>query len=345
MAACCHAISMVSVARNGLVPRKFTLRYKICPRVDRREADRKEVMMSLVPFPDRPTNAFVASPGLSRPVDQTSVTNKLLLGLEPRDFQHIAPLLRRVPLRPRQTLIEPNIPVREVYFIERGIASIVSRSRGERPIEVGMIGCLGLVGLPAVLGTNRSPFRCIMQISGAALRMSAEDLQHTMQESAGFRQLLMNYMQALMVQQAQITLCNTRHMIKQRVGRWLLMGLDRLEGNALPVTHDLLGRMLGVRRAGVTVVVSEMEASGILCRGRGQVTILDRDKLERSACDCYSLIRREYDRLIVHHSGSCDGFASDRSPGFGVDRSEPPASADSALPCGEAGRPPVIFRQ
>jgi CRP-like cAMP-binding protein len=303
-------------------------------------------MMRPVPFDDHAINELIVAAGTgsvsSRPVDRASVTSKLLLGLAPRDFQQIAPLLRRVPLRPRQTLVEPNIPVREVYFIERGIAGIVSRSRHDRPIEVSMIGCLGLVGLPAVLGTNRSPFRCVVQIPGAALRMSAEDLQQAMQESPGFRQLLMNYVQALMVQQAQVTLCNTRHRIKQRVARWLLMGLDRLEGNTLPVTHDLLGRMLGVRRAGVTVVISEMEASGVLCRSRGEVTILDRDELERSACDCYSLIRSEYERLIVHPSGVCNGLGSERSPALGAERREPPASADSTLPYGKAGPPACL---
>jgi CRP-like cAMP-binding protein len=232
-------------------------------------------------------------------LDRLSVRNRLLLGLEQHDFERIAPLLHRVPLRFRQILVEPNLLVRDVYFIEHGIAGVISRSRQRRPMEVSMVGCLGLVGLPAVLGTNRSPFRCVVQVPGMALRMDAEDLQRAMGEIAGFRQQLLNYVQARMVQQAQITVCNARHRVKDRVARWLLMGLDRLDSNTMPVTHELLGRMLGIRRASVTVVINEMEANGMLRRGRGQLTILDRNRLERSACDCYGLIKSEYDRLVV----------------------------------------------
>jgi CRP-like cAMP-binding protein len=274
-----------------------------------------------------PTKEFVASTGATirfdRLVDQRPIANKLLLGLEPREFRQIAPLLRRVPLRPRQTLVEPNVTVREVYFIEQGTASIISRSRQQRPIEVSMIGCMGLAGLSAVLGTNRSPFRCVVQIPGAALQMSAADLQRAMEEIPRFRQLLMNYVQARMIQQAQITVCNSRHRVKQRVARWLLMGLDRLEGNSVPVTHDLLARMLGIRRAGVTDAISEMVANGILCGGRGQLTILDREKLEQWTCDCYRFIRREYDRLIVHAPGTCGDSRSSLPLAGGEREGEP----------------------
>jgi CRP-like cAMP-binding protein len=258
-------------------------------------------------FDGAAADALASVPGrgihLSRVTDQSSVANKLLLGLEPNFFRQIAPLLRRVPLRMRQTLVEPNLPVREVYFIERGTASVISRSTQHRPIEVSMIGCMGLAGLPAVLGTNRSPFRCVVQIPGTAVQMRAEDLRCAMEEIPRFRQLMMNYVQARMVQQAQITVCNARHQIKQRVARWLLMGLDRLEGNVIPVTHELLGRMLGIRRASVTVAVSEMAATGMLCCGRGQLTIVDLPKLEQCACDCHDFIKREYDRLIGHSPG------------------------------------------
>jgi hypothetical protein len=138
--------------------------------------------------------------------------------------------------------------------------------------------------------------------------MRAEDLQCAMEKIPEVRQLMMNYVQARMVQQAQITLCNARHPIKQRVARWLLMGLDRLEGNAIPVTHELPGRMLGVRRASVTVAIGEMAATGMLCCGRGQLTIVDRPKLEQCACECHGFIKREYDRLIVHLPGTRGEF-------------------------------------
>jgi CRP-like cAMP-binding protein len=271
-----------------------------------------------------------------RRVDPCSIRNKLLLCVGLRGLQHIAPRLHRVPLRARQILVEPNIPVRDVYFIEHGIAGVVSRSKQHRPIEISMIGQWGLVGMPAVLGTNRSPFRCIVQIPGTALRMPAEDLQQTMENVPGFRQLLMNYVQARMVQQAQITVCNTRHCVSQRVARWLLMSLDRLEGDSVPVTHDLLGRSLGIRRAGVTVVISKMEAEGILRRARGELSILDREQLERSACHCYSFIRREYDRLLLPAS-DCATVPMRRVPLVALSRSsvERPAVVGHSGACRE----------
>ena len=237
-----------------------------------------------------------------------AVVNKLLLGLGMAELRQLSGCLHRVVLRPRQILVEPNLPVRDVYFIENGLTSVISRSKQRRPMEVSMVGRWGLVGLPAVLGTGRSPFRCVVQVPGTALRMNAEDVQRTMREVPAFHQMLMNYVQARMVQQAQITVCNARHRIRQRVARWLLMGLDRLDGTEIPVTHDLLGRMLGIRRAGVTVVISEMETQGILQRGRGQIEIIDRDQLEAAACHCYDFIRREYERLITPNSPSTDTF-------------------------------------
>jgi CRP-like cAMP-binding protein len=237
--------------------------------------------------------------GVQDIVQLDSIQNKLLRALAPEELRKLVPRLRPVPLRPRQVLVEPNIPVREVYFIEDGIAGVISRSKQRRPMEISMVGRWGLVGLPAVLGTGRSPFRCVVQVPGKALRMQAEDLQRAMRETAAFQQILLNYVQARMVQQAQITVCNARHRVRERVARWLLMGLDRLDGTAIPVTHDLLGRMLGIRRAGVTVVISEMEAEGILRRGRGKLEILDRDRLGQTACHCHGFIRREYERLIA----------------------------------------------
>jgi CRP-like cAMP-binding protein len=236
--------------------------------------------------------------GPQRPVERRTVGNQLLLGLDPAEFRALAPKLSRVSLRPRQILVERYVPIREVFFIERGLASVTYRTRQERGLEISMVGCMGVTGLAAVLGTATSPFRCIVHTPGVAIRISTPDLRNAIEKLPHLRQRLMNYVQARMAQQAQITVCNSRHRVMARVARWLLLGLDRLHGNTLPVTHDLLGRMLGVRRAGVSVVLQEFERRGIVRRGRGELTVLDRAALELCTCDCYRLIRREYDRLI-----------------------------------------------
>jgi len=241
-------------------------------------------------------------------------TNRLLMGLDAASLERMAPLLERVPLRPRLVLVEPHVPVRDVFFIESGTASVVSRLKPDRGLEVSMIGCMGVAGLPAVLGTVTSPFRCLVQIPGTALRMSARDLRRSMDELPAVRQRLMNYVQARMIQQAQITVCNATHLVSQRVARWLLMGLDRLEGDTLPVTHGLLGRMLGVRRAGVSMALQELERDGTIERGRGCIRIVDRAQLESAACGCYKFIGREFDRLICR-PGQSNGHSNGRLGG------------------------------
>jgi CRP-like cAMP-binding protein len=246
---------------------------------------------------------FRLSGSIPLPVDPRTIRNKLLAGLNPGSLALLAPHLQRVFLRQRQVLVEPQVPVREVFFIETGVASVISRIKQDRGSEITMVGCMGVVGLPAVLGTCTSPFRCVVQIPGLALRMSADDLRGAIDEIPGVGQQLMNYVQAAMIQQAQITVCNSKHRVEQRVARWLLMGMDRIDGSTLPITHGLLSRVLGVRRASVTLTIQALERAGIIRHGRGQLTVADRDGLRHVACDCCGFIKREYDRLICSPAG------------------------------------------
>jgi CRP-like cAMP-binding protein len=150
-----------------------------------------------------------------------------------------------------------------------------------------------------VLGTMRSPNRCLMQVPGEALRISSQDLRRAIEMCPELRQKLMNYVQALLVQNSQSVLCNVRHELHERLSRWLLLACDRLDDNTIPLTHDLLSIALGVRRAGVTTALADLEATGALRRSRGVIEILDRDILEQETCECYRIIAVEYRRLTA----------------------------------------------
>lgn len=235
--------------------------------------------------------------------------NRLLASLSAETFNRIRPYLQRVPLRRRQIIQERNRPLEHVHFIEQGVASLFARTSRDGPVAVAMIGRLGIVGIPVVLGTMRSPNRCVVQVPGEALRISSHDLRWMIDTYPELRQQLMNYVQALLVQNSQSVLCNIRHELRKRLCRWLLLACDRLDDRKIPVTHDVLSMTLGVRRAGVTTALAELERTGALRRSRGAIELTDRGILERRTCECYRIISREYSRLTA-----CGRFSTFNDP-------------------------------
>ena len=231
-------------------------------------------------------------------LQSTPVRNRLLAHLPPAAFAELRPHLRRVHLQRRQVLQEINAPVGSVYFLECGVALLLARSRGGRQVGVGVVGRLGLVGVPAVLGTMYAPNRCVMEIEGEALQIGCENLSLAMDRHPQIRRHLLRYVQALLVQNSQTALCNVRHELEERLARWLLLAHDRLDQNVIPLTHDLFSMMLGVRRASVTETLAALEAGGALKRHHKAVEIQDRAILEQRVCDCYRIIAAEYRRLL-----------------------------------------------
>lgn len=231
------------------------------------------------------------------------VLNRLLAGLGPDILERLTPVLQRVELKPREVLQEPNRLIEHVYFIERGIVSVLARTRRDGPTETAIVGRFGLVGVPVVLGTMRSPQRCVMQIQGEAQRMHSGELRRAMEEIPALRQQLMNFVHVQMVQNAQNALCNARHALASRLPRWLLLADDLTDGTRIPVTHVLLSAMLGVRRAGITTTLAALQREGALRKARGAIEIVDRGVLERHTCECYQIIADEYARLIAPRGG------------------------------------------
>jgi CRP-like cAMP-binding protein len=224
--------------------------------------------------------------------------NRLLLALSVEDFTFLEPHLERVPLPVRTRLIEPNTPIEHVYFLDEGIASVVAATPQGRRIEVGIIGREGLTGMPILLGADRTPHECFVQTPGSALRIRADDLRRAMASNPWLYQHLLRFAQAFMIQMGQTALSNGSHVIEQRLARWLLMCHDRVDGDELSTTQEFLSLMLGVRRAGVTQTLQALEDRGLISTKRGQITVLDRAKLEAVAGDSYGVAEAEYARLI-----------------------------------------------
>jgi CRP-like cAMP-binding protein len=225
--------------------------------------------------------------------------NQLLGSLAPQDLALIGPKLEFKEFGLRHNIEEPNRPIRHVYFMERGFASLVANGIGaNREVEVGLIGREGVTGTPLLHGSDRSPHRTYTQAAGAAYRMSAPNFIAMAAENSAFRSLMLKFAHVLMVQTAQTALANGRATLEERLARWILMAQDRINGDALSLTHEFLSIMLGVRRSGVTVALSALESRGLVTTARGTVVVADRKSLEEVAGRSYGATEAEYRRLI-----------------------------------------------
>jgi CRP-like cAMP-binding protein len=232
-----------------------------------------------------------------QPPQQISIGNRLLASLSSEDIATLQPHLEPVPLAVRQVLIEPNTAIEHIYFPEAGMASVTNNSSGGK-IEVGVVGREGMVGLPIVLGIDQTPYEHFMQIAGHGWRIAVQDLEQAMAESSSLHRQLLRYAQASHVQVSETAFANANSDVEARLARWLLMCHDRVEGDDIPLTHEFIAMMLGVRRPGVTVALHVLEGMQVIRSKRGVVTVLDREKLEELADEAYGLSEAEYTRLI-----------------------------------------------
>jgi CRP-like cAMP-binding protein len=220
--------------------------------------------------------------------------NRLLAALPDAELDRFFASLEPVSLPLRQVIYEAGAPLNEVYFLEAGVASVLTSMANGSTIEVGMIGFEGIVGVAALLGAEVSAQQIIVQVPVNASRMKVSKCKAAFDQSPAFRAGVLRYLAALLDLGSQTAACNRLHTIEQRCARWLLMAHDRLQNEVLPMTHEFLASMLGVRRAGVTETAGELQRSGLIRYHHGQVTIVDREGLEASACECFRL---DHDRL------------------------------------------------
>jgi CRP-like cAMP-binding protein len=231
------------------------------------------------------------------PPQQLSIANRLLASLSADDFASLRPYLEPVSLDTRQVLIEPNTPIAHVYFPEAGMSSVTNNSSGGK-IEVGVVGREGMVGLPIVLGIDRTPYEHFMQIAGHGWRIAVRDLEQAMGQNSSLHRHLLRYAQASHVQVSETAFANANSDVEARLARWLLMCHDRVEDDDIPLTHEFIAMMLGVRRPGVTVALHVLEGIQVIQAKRGLITVLDREKLEELADEAYGLSEAEYTRLM-----------------------------------------------
>jgi len=219
--------------------------------------------------------------------------NRLLGAMATGDANRFFSNLSSVSLPLKQVIYQIGAPLAHVYFVEQGVVSVITKMKSGETIEAGMIGMEGLVGLPSLFGDQTSGQYVIVQAPTIALRMDAADCRMAFDESTGVRGIMLRYTAKLLGIAMQTAACNRLHSLQQRSARWFLMMHDRLQSDTMPLTHDFLSMMLGVRRTRVTEAAGELQRSGLIRYARGVVSILDHRGLSAAACECY----RDHDRL------------------------------------------------
>jgi len=232
------------------------------------------------------------------PIQRNAPKNGLLAALSPEDVERFFSDLEPVSFLIGNIIYEVGAPLEDVYFIEQGVASVLTNLTNGSVIEVGMIGREGMVGVPVLLGDETSVQRVIVQVPGTALRMKAAPCKTAFDESAAVRRVLLRFTAAILNMSAQSAACNRAHSMKQRCARWLLMSSDRIQSDVVPMTHEFLSSMLGVRRTGVTAIAGELQRSGLIRYRRGQVTIVDHGGLEATACECYRIDHARFEQRL-----------------------------------------------
>lgn len=229
--------------------------------------------------------------------DTDREANFILAALPDDEYAQLHDRLEAVTCSVRDMIYETGEPIRHVYFPTTAVLSMVTQPDGEVAIEVATIGREGMAGLPVFLGVTASPNTVFAQIPGAALRLPASQLRDVLTGDGALHGQLHRYIQATMVQLAQNVACNRLHTTEERAARWLLMTADRVGSNRFPLTQEFLAQMLGVRRTTVSLTAGLLHNAGLISYRRGVITIDDRAGLHEAACDCYGIVRDEFDKL------------------------------------------------
>ncbi len=224
--------------------------------------------------------------------------NRLLALLPPADYQRLTPWLQGVSFPPKQVLYKARSPIDYVYFPSSGIVSAMTVMGDGAAIEVATIGNEGMAGLTAFIGGETSPNEVMVQVPGDGIRMPADVLRQEADKKGPLHRLLVLYNTAFATQVSYSVACNGLHKVEKRCCRWLLMCLDRVGSDVLPLTHEFLAIMLGVRRSSLTEVLHPLQERGLIHNGRGKIKVLHRDGLEATSCECYTSVKDEFARLF-----------------------------------------------
>ena len=226
------------------------------------------------------------------------LSNQLLAALPEAEFKRWLPLLEPIDLALGQVLYESGAAMTYVYFPTNAIVSLLYVLENGASAEIAVVGFEGLVGISIFMGGGSTPSRAVVQSAGAGYRMRADFMKEEFERSGPVVHLLLRYTQALITQMAQTAVCNRHHSLDQQLCRWLLLSLDRLQSNQLVMTQELIANMLGVRREGVTEAALKLQKAGLIIYVRGRINVIDRLGLEERTCECYGVVKKEYDRLL-----------------------------------------------
>jgi len=226
--------------------------------------------------------------------------NHLLAALSADEFARISSNLEWVPLPLGEAVCEPGMKMHYVYFPITSIVSLLYVMEGGASAEIAVVGNEGLVGVSLFMGGETTTSRAVVQSAGHAFRMKGTLLKAEFFRAGPMQRLLLRYTQALLTQMAQTAVCNRHHSVDQQLCRWLLLSLDRLPSNELIMTQELIANMLGVRREGVTEAAGKLQQAGLIEYRRGHITVLDRAGLETRVCECYAVVKKEFDRLLPY---------------------------------------------
>lgn len=225
-------------------------------------------------------------------------TNRLLAALPDAEWQRWLPQLELVDMPLGMVLCESGSALSHVYFPTTAIVSLLYISENGASAEIAVVGYEGIVGIALFMGGDTTPNKVIVQSAGEGFRLKAQTIKEEFNRSRPVMHLLLRYTQALITQMAQTAVCNRYHSVDQQLCRWLLLSLDRLRGTELLMTQELIANMLGVRREGVTEAAGRLQKAGLIRYARGHVSVLDRKGLEQRTCECYAVVKNEYERLL-----------------------------------------------
>ena len=228
------------------------------------------------------------------------LANDLMASMPADEWSRIAPDLEVVELPLGKVLYESGGSMSHVYFPSTAIVSLLYVMEDGASAEIAVVGHEGVVGISLFMGGETTPSRAVVQSAGWGYRLRARSIKDEFNRSGPLMHVLLRYTQALITQMAQTAVCNRHHSLDQQLCRWLLLSLDRLSGNELVMTQELIANMLGVRREGVTEAALKLQRLGMISYARGHIKVLDRPALEARVCECYSVVKKEYDRLLPH---------------------------------------------
>jgi CRP-like cAMP-binding protein len=231
---------------------------------------------------------------------QPRPANQILSALPHEEFERLRPKLREVTFKIGDVIYEPEESIEAVYFINSGIVSWLATLQNGNTVEAGVIGSEGLAGVSVLLGAQSTPNLALTQAEVSALQISSQDLTTEFRKNGKLNRIVLHFVHLMFTQVAQTAACNRLHTLDQRLARWPLMTHDRTDGDAVPVTQDFLSHMLGVRRAGVSVAATSLRQKGLIEYRRGNIHVLDRKGLEALSCECYEIVKQEYETGSNH---------------------------------------------